>query len=167
VGDRVLFGKNDRRLRVQNGLAGVVTKADARGNLEVHTEHGRRVRFRVGGGERSPGDARHAYPYLDHGYARTEYKSQGATVDRVIWHADAREGRLTQNAFYVALTRARDRFTLYTNDRELLAERVRGAETKASTLDHEKGRERPTPQEQRELARDRELVRHREMERSR
>ena len=88
-------------------------------------------------------------------------------MDRVIWHADAREGRLTQNAFYVALTRARDRFALYTNDRELLAERVRGAETKISTLDHEKGRERPTPQEQRELARGREMVREREMERSR
>lgn len=166
-GDRVLFGKNDRRLRVQNGIAGVVTKADARGNLEVTTERGRRVRFRVGSGPRAPGDARHTYPFLDHGYARTEYKSQGATVDRVIWHADAREGRLTRNVFYVALTRARDRFTVYTDDRELLAERVREGAAKASTLDHERAKERQTPAEPRELAREREMVRDREMERSR
>lgn len=119
------------------------------------------MRLRVGAGPRAPGDARHVYPFLDHGYARTEYKSQGATVDRVLWHADAREGRLTRNAFYVALTRARDRFTLYTNDRELLAERVREEATKASTLDHERDKERQTPQEQRELARDREMERSR------
>jgi len=88
-------------------------------------------------------------------------------VDRVLWHADAREGHLTRNAFYVALTRARDRFTVYTNDRELLAERVREGAAKTSTLDHERAKQRQTPAEQRELARDRELVRDREMERSR
>ncbi len=136
-GDRVVFLKNDEKLRVQNGLQGTVKHLDERGNLVVRTEKGREVRFRLTDPEeRAKGDARYRYNYLTHAYAVTEYKSQGATTSAVIWYADTRRGRIHQNSFYVAATRARHDVWVFTDDRERLRDLVRHPHQKTSTLDH-------------------------------
>jgi conjugative relaxase-like TrwC/TraI family protein len=71
-GDRVVTTRNDRRLNVVNGQAGVIM-AIGGGGCEVRFHDGRRVQLPeryVRGG------------HLDHGYASTAHRAQGATVDR-------------------------------------------------------------------------------------
>jgi len=137
AGDRVVFLKNDEKLRVQNGLQGRVKLLDEPGNLVVETEKGREVRFRLTDPEeRTKGDARYRYNYLTHAYAVTEYKSQGATTSAVIWYADTRRGRIHKNSFYVAATRARHDILVFTDDKERLRRLVRRPQEKSSTLDH-------------------------------
>ncbi|WP_372789143.1 MobF family relaxase [Paraconexibacter sp.] len=72
IGDRVIATHNDRRLAVHNGHTGVLTHAD-HGTLTVRLDDGRDVKL----------PARYALDgHLDHGYALTAHRAQGATVDR-------------------------------------------------------------------------------------
>ena len=54
---------------------------------------------------------------LSHGYATTIYSAQGATFDEVLL---LRSRRMTFREFYVALTRARQRFTVFEANRSRL-----------------------------------------------
>lgn len=74
VGDRILFTKNDRELGVRNGLLGTV---EAVGENQISVKF-----YRNGQDEsRRPTIFPKRYSAIDHGYATTIYKSQGATVD--------------------------------------------------------------------------------------
>jgi Ti-type conjugative transfer relaxase TraA len=112
VGDRIIFLENARFVEprakkrgpqyVKNGMLGtVVSTGDKRGEtmLSVRLDNGRDVVF----GEDS-------YRNVDHGYAATIHKSQGATVDRTFVLAT---GMMDQHLTYVAMTRHRDRADLY------------------------------------------------------
>jgi ATP-dependent exoDNAse (exonuclease V) alpha subunit len=115
-GETVVFLKNDRQLDVRNGQRGVI--------LDVSDRH-MTVRL-ADGAIKSFG--RSEYNYLTHGYAVTDYKSQGATAQQVLIHADARqlprpnaEGHLAPpranfQSLYVALTRGREDVQVYTPD---------------------------------------------------
>ncbi len=132
AGDRIVFLKNDSTLGVKNGmLARVVESAPGRIVAEV--------------GEGS--DRRHvvveqrSYHNVDHGYATTIHKSQGATVDRVKVLASL---SLDRHLTYVAMTRHREDATLYYGKRSF--EKAGGIEhilsrtnTKETTLDYERG----------------------------
>ncbi len=150
-GDKVVFLNNDRTLGVQNGLTGEITNIDPRGNVTVKRDNGKEVRWNL----------RHRYNYLDHGYAVTDYKSQGQTSREVIFNANT-ERTTSYNSFYVAATRGRDNLHVYTNDPLKLKEQVKHVALKTSTLDH--GREdkstvtteKATPREPKTASRGRE-----------
>ena len=72
VGDRVVTTRNDRRLGVVNGQTGTLTRIGD-GTLTVEIDRGARVELP----ERYARDGR-----LEHGYAITAHRAQGATVDR-------------------------------------------------------------------------------------
>ncbi len=130
--DRVVFLKNDRLIGIQNGMVGKIERLDDRGNLQVKTLEGREIRFHLERGPRS-------YPYLTHAYALTEYKSQGQTVDAVLWHAQAKDTfqeMNTANSFYVSITRARNDAMVFTDSKEDLKEQVSREQAKTSTLDY-------------------------------
>ncbi|TCN34350.1 Ti-type conjugative transfer relaxase TraA [Shinella granuli] len=99
-GDRIVFLENNRDLGVKNGMLGTVE----------HVEAGRIVAQLDGrGGERLSvpmGD----YQAIDHGYATTIHKNQGATVDRSYVLAS---GTMDRHLTYVAMTRHRDGVQLY------------------------------------------------------
>ncbi|KKZ84692.1 conjugal transfer protein A (plasmid) [Rhizobium phaseoli Ch24-10] len=112
AGDRIIFLENARFLEprakhsgpqyVKNGMLGtVVSTGDKRGGplLSVLLDNGNKVVF----GEDS-------YRNVDHGYAATIHKSQGATVDRTFVLAT---GMMDQHLTYVSMTRHRDRVDLY------------------------------------------------------
>ncbi len=112
AGDRIIFLENARfvepRARhlgpqyVKNGMLGtVVSTGDRRGDalLSVHLDNGRDVVI-----------SEASYRNVDHGYAATIHKSQGATVDRTFVLATA---MMDQHLTYVAMTRHRDRADLY------------------------------------------------------
>ncbi|MCP3960791.1 MAG: AAA family ATPase [bacterium] len=116
AGDRVLFLRNDHSGRsvrtlegqgegVKNGALGTLLKAEPR-RLRIRLDSGRTVAL----------DPR-AYDRLDHGYAATVHKAQGATVDRAYVLADRGFDR---NLSYVALTRHRHQLALYV-DQETFA----------------------------------------------
>ena len=130
-GDKVVFLNNDRTLGVQNGLTGEITSIDQRGNITVKRDNRKDVKWNL----------RHRYNYLDHGYAVTDYKSQGQTSREVIFNVNT-ERTTSFNSFYVAATRGRDNLHVYTNDPVKLKEQVKHEALKTSTLDH--GREDTT-----------------------
>lgn len=102
-GDRVLFLENDRGLGVKNGMLATVETAVS-GRLTVRLDRDGR-----GDGERIEVRAE-AYRNLDHGYAATVHKSQGATLDRV--HVLATPG-MDRHLAYVAMTRHRHAAVLH------------------------------------------------------
>ncbi|MDK4728990.1 Ti-type conjugative transfer relaxase TraA [Rhizobium phaseoli] len=112
VGDRIIFLENARFLEprakhsgpqyVKNGVLGtVVSTGDKRGDplLSVLLDNGRKLVF-----------SEDSYRHVDHGYAATIHKSQGATVDRTFVLAT---GMMDQHLTYVSMTRHRDRVDLY------------------------------------------------------
>lgn len=112
AGDRIIFLENARFLEprarrlgpqyVKNGMLGtVVSTGDKRGGplLSVRLDNGRDVVISEDG-----------YRNIDHGYAATIHKSQGATVDRTFVLATS---MMDQHLTYVAMTRHRDDATLY------------------------------------------------------
>ncbi len=102
AGDRIVFLKNDRELGVKNGTLGTVEAAGA-GRLTVILDGDKASRERVT-------VEAHAYAEVDHGYAVTIHKSQGATVDRAFVLAS---GGMDRHLTYVAMTRHREQATLY------------------------------------------------------
>jgi conjugative relaxase-like TrwC/TraI family protein len=100
VGDRVVATRNDRALGLVNGEAGVVVELDS-ARLTVELGPGRRVevpaRYAQDGG-------------LDHGYAVTAHRAQGATVDATfVLGSD----ELYREWGYTALSRHRDAARFY------------------------------------------------------
>ncbi|MBY3496120.1 BID domain-containing protein, partial [Rhizobium laguerreae] len=112
AGDRMIFLENARFIEpraprlgpqyVKNGMLGtVVSTGDKRGDtlLTVRLDNGRDVVI-----------SEDSYRNVDHGYAATIHKSQGATVDRTFVLAT---GMMDQHLTYVSMTRHRDRADLY------------------------------------------------------
>lgn len=101
AGDRIVFLKNEGSLGVKNGLLATVVEA-APGRIVAAVGEGEERRQIV--------VEQRFYANVDHGYATTVHKSQGATVDNVKVLAS---GTLDRHLTYVALTRHRDAMQLY------------------------------------------------------
>ena len=99
-GDRIVFLENNRDLGVKNGMLGTVERV----------EEGRIIAALDGGRERSVSVPMGDYQAIDHGYATTIHKTQGATVDRAFVMAS---GTMDRHLTYVAMTRHRDGAQLY------------------------------------------------------
>lgn len=112
IGDRLIFLENARFFEkraehlavqhVKNGMLGTVLRTTNKHGetlLTVKLDAGREVTF-----------GQDTYRNIDHGYAATVHKSQGATVDRTFVLAT---GMMDQHLAYVAMSRHRDRADLY------------------------------------------------------
>lgn len=104
TGDRVLVTVNDYRLGLLNGTRGVVEAVDVpHATMTLATDEHQLITVPV------EWAARH----LDHGYAMTCHKAQGATVEVALLYG---AGVLTREAGYVALSRGRAANHLYVPD---------------------------------------------------
>ncbi|TJW00042.1 MAG: Ti-type conjugative transfer relaxase TraA [Mesorhizobium sp.] len=131
AGDQIVFLKNEGSLGVKNGmLAKVIEAAPGRIVAVVgEGEHRRQVTVE-----------QRFYNNLDHGYATTIHKSQGATVDRVKVLASL---SLDRHLTYVAMTRHREDLGVYYGARSFakagglipILSRINAKET---TLDYDK-----------------------------
>jgi hypothetical protein len=102
VGDRVVCLDNDRRLSVHNAMFASVVDVDRdNGELVIAPDGEESTR-------RLPID--YLAEHLDHAYATTIHKAQGATYDRVLMLGD---DRLYRQAGYTGLSRGRDRNDIY------------------------------------------------------
>ena len=134
VGDRLVFLENDRKLGVKNGMLGTVERAEE-GALRVRLDptEGK------GPGRLVEVDAE-SYRAVDHGYATTIHKSQGATVDRAFVLASE---SMDRHLAYVGMTRHRAAVMLYAardefRDLGALSDRLSRSNAKETTLDYER-----------------------------
>ncbi len=105
AGDRIIFLENNRDLNVKNGMLGTVENVE-KGLIIA------RLDGRGGDSVSIPTDS---YQAIDHGYATTIHKNQGATVDRAFVLASS---TMDRHLTYVAMTRHRDGVQLYADIQE-------------------------------------------------
>lgn len=125
VGDLVRFTANDYRKGVINGQTGAVESIDESAReLKVRLTEERVLTLDCGQPLR-----------LDHAYCTTVHAAQGQSCDRVLVDADVSSAMASQSLYYVAISRAREAVTLYTDDRELLPEAMSRLDIKHAALD--------------------------------
>jgi Ti-type conjugative transfer relaxase TraA len=132
VGDQIVFLKNEGSLGVKNGMIGHVLEAAPNRIVAVVGEGDHRRQVTIEG---------RFYNNVDHGYATTIHKSQGATVDRVKVLASL---SLDRHLTYVAMTRHRDDLALYYGRRSFakaggLTAILSRRNAKETTLDYKRG----------------------------
>ncbi|MBB4653386.1 Ti-type conjugative transfer relaxase TraA [Aminobacter niigataensis] len=98
TGDRIVFLENSRDLGVKNGMLATVDHVEP-GRIMATLDRGDSVSVPM-----------NDYQAIDHGYATTIHKNQGATVDRSYVLAS---GTMDRHLTYVAMTRHRDGAQLY------------------------------------------------------
>lgn len=129
-GDRVLFRENNRDLGVKNGMLGTVERAN-NGSLDITLDTAR-------GPGRTVSVSMADYAAVDHGYATTIHKAQGATVDRTyVLASHSMDRHLT----YVGMTRHREQATMYVardefSGMDALTARLSRSQAKETTLDY-------------------------------
>ena len=118
AGDRVRWTRNDPGSDLVNGAVATVERVERDG-----------VRFRLEDGSAAKlADGDPQLRHLDRAWAATVHAFQGRTVDRIIAAMPADNSRLTtQQAFYVAISRTRDRAELVTDDAWKLADQLQQA----------------------------------------
>jgi conjugative relaxase-like TrwC/TraI family protein len=126
-GDRIQFRAPFSEHRIANGELGEIREIKEK-ELTVVLDNGRTVSFE-----------NEKFRHIDHGYAVTSYSSQSQTVDRVLVNADANESDLllNQRMGYVAVSRARDEASIFTNSTEQLKaslDRIVGKEMAVEAL---------------------------------
>ncbi|MCM2435788.1 Ti-type conjugative transfer relaxase TraA [Agrobacterium rosae] len=133
AGDQIVFLKNEGSIGVKNGMIAHVIEAAPNRIVAVVGEGDQRRQVIV---------EQRFYSNLDHGYATTIHKSQGATVDRVKVLASL---SLDRHLTYVAMTRHREDLQLYYGRRSFafsggLAKVLSQKNAKETTLDYERGK---------------------------
>lgn len=129
AGDRVVFLENSSALGVKNGMLGTVTALDD-GQLLVAVD-GKSKPVQVAIAE---------YKAIDHGYATTVHKNQGATVDRAFVLASR---SMDRHLTYVAMTRHRESVRLYAGREDFTDRRAgRLVDQGAAPYEHDPGNRR-------------------------
>jgi hypothetical protein len=101
IGERVLFGRNNKKLNVKNGQTGVVTAIN--GDIITIKKQEKSITIDL-----------KEYPYLDYAYCISDVKAQGKTSKNVIVAAHSQQS--SRASFYVQLTRAKANLQFFVND---------------------------------------------------
>jgi len=118
-GDKVIFLKKDKESGVKNGETAVIKEMN--GSKMTIIKNEKEVVIDTD-----------KFKHFTHGYAVTDYKSQGMTVDKIIISANAAQA--SKNALYVQLTRAKSEAKLYTDNIEKLREKIKVEQQKTSAV---------------------------------
>ena len=126
-GERLVFTRNDKGLKVKNGTLGTIENIDSQ-----------KLHVRIDGEDRMVSFASNLYPYFDRGWAVTIIKSQGSTADRVFKLATFEEDR---NLAYVGMTRHRESLQVFGSKldfwkEETFLDRLSQNREKLSSLDY-------------------------------
>ncbi|GAE59466.1 hypothetical protein XPN_1372 [Xanthomonas arboricola pv. pruni MAFF 301427] len=126
-GDRIRITRNDAGMDLANGDRFTVKSV---GQQEIVLASDKRE-------VRLPADK----PlHVDYAYASTVHSAQGLTSKNVMYDADSRSPTTTREVFYVAISRAREKATIYTNDADRLPAAVARSTQKHGALDLVRGR---------------------------
>lgn len=115
-GDKIAFNRSIPKLGIVNSDNAVLTKVGLL-NFNLELEGGKRIKL----SKKSP-EAK----LIDHSYAVTAHKAQGLTRSQVIAVVESNRKELTsQKNFYVEISRAEQKLTLITDDKEKALERLK------------------------------------------
>lgn len=128
VGDKVMTLKNDKALKVNNGETWMVKNIDQRGNITLQNNEKEKT-FNI----------HKDYNYIDHAYASTVHKSQGMTVNKVIFDCSM---KTNFNEVYTSLTRGKQEYSIYTFDKKEFYDKMKDEQQKTSTLEQNKSSEK-------------------------
>lgn len=104
-----------QEIKIANGQKLDVTKIEG-SKVHCRTADGKAVRLDM---------AHEDHRQLTHGYASTTFPAQGKTADRVLIHAESSRLNLqSQQNYYVAISRAQDSATVYTDNKDRLAKQL-------------------------------------------
>jgi conjugative relaxase-like TrwC/TraI family protein len=118
-GERLLLQANDKRHGLINGQL-----------VEVRSIDGEAIT--LADGRILPAD----YRQFTHGYAVTSHAAQGKTVDDVFLVASSRSlAAINRQQFYVSISRGRHRCRIFTDDRELLRDRLKKSAERTAALE--------------------------------
>lgn len=134
-GDKLIYTANaDRKAGELNGRQFTVEKLDkAKGRATLKDEYGQRREVDTKSLSR-----------VDHAYAQTAHQAQGKTCDRVLALAESNRVNLTsQKSFYVQASRAKDKVTVYTDDKKTLAKGIEARTGEKQTALHLAGNDGP------------------------
>ena len=114
-GDIIRWTRNDRKEGRRNGeLARVVALEAEKGLATVQAADGQHQTLDLT-----------RQKHWEHGYASTIYSAQGKTAGQVVIHLDTRQrGVMGKEAWYVAISRARDSLEVFTDDLWRLPEAI-------------------------------------------
>jgi len=128
IGDRLQFTAPNKELGVANRDLGTIREIGENHEIAVHMDGGkdRTVTF-------DPAEMRH----FDHGYALTSHSAQGLTAERVLVHADTsvHPDLLNSRFGYVAVSRASNEATIFTDDATWLPTHLSVEVNKSAALD--------------------------------
>jgi len=119
-GDKMVFEKIDKKVGVENGTIGTIESIDAKGNFIIKTDE-KSVSFNIDD-----------YAYMNHGYAVTTYKAQGASAKNIIAYMLAKGQNA--NSFYVTITRAVKNLKIFTDSKEDLRSAIHNEQIKDNAL---------------------------------
>lgn len=122
-GDKVMTLKNDRQHGVKNGETWIVKDVDKNGNITIKNDNKEKT-FNI-----------KEYNYIDHAYASTVHKSQGMTTEKVIYECSR---KTNYNEMYTAMTRGKQEYSIYTNDKQQMYESMKKIQEKTSTIESSK-----------------------------
>lgn len=126
VGDRIQFTAPDKQLGVANRDMAVIESIAPDGRMSARLDDNRQIDFNA---------AQHRH--FDHGYAVTSHSAQGLTAERVLIHADTsvHPDLLNSRFGYVAVSRASQDATIFTDDVTRLAQHLGTEVTKTAALE--------------------------------
>ena len=105
-GDQLRWTRNDTERGVRNGQMVTVEAVDSEGIATLRDVSGKTTTVDLSGQQ-----------YLDYALVSTTYSSQGKTADQVLVAVDS---TISKEGLYVAVSRAKQKLSLYTADKEKL-----------------------------------------------
>ena len=121
-GDQLRWTRNDAAKGIRNGQLVTVEAVDAKGIATLKDASGDTTTVDLSGQQ-----------YLDYALVSTTYSSQGKTADQVLVSTDR---TISKEGLYVAVSRAKQKLSLYTADKEQLFKRAERSTAKENPSDY-------------------------------
>ncbi|MEL7495845.1 MAG: MobF family relaxase, partial [Cyanobacteria bacterium J06554_11] len=121
-GDQLRWTRNDTARGVRNGQLVTVEAVDAKGIAMLKDASGETTTVDLSGQQ-----------YLDYALVSTTYGSQGKTADQVLVSTDS---TISKEGLYVAVSRAKQKLSVYTADKEQLFKRAERSTAKENPSDY-------------------------------
>ena len=121
-GDQLRWTRNDTERGVRNGQLITVEAVDAEGTATLRDASGEATTVDLSGQQ-----------YLDYALVSTTYSSQGKTADQVLVAVDS---TISKEGLYVAVSRAKQKLSLYTANRKKLFKQAERSTAKENPSDY-------------------------------
>ena len=121
-GEQMRWTRNDTERGVRNGQMVTIAAVDAKGTATLKDVSGNEMTVELTGQQ-----------YLDYALVSTTYSSQGKTADQVLVAVDS---TISKEGLYVAVSRAKQKLSLYTASKEKLFKQAERSTAKENPSDY-------------------------------